>query len=162
MATWNVPGPPPTGPAVGGVSPGRSTSSGQNYTFTFTDTNGYTDLSVVDILANSFLDGITACYLAYVPNGATTGYLYMVDDAGDGGYVSGSPMLLSSGGTLQNGQCIVSTAGSSASASGNTLKLNLAIAFKSGFAGNQVFYLAARNNSAGNSGWQATGSVTVP
>ena len=71
-------------------------------------------------------------------------------------------MLLSSGGTLQNGQCIINTTGSSASASGNTLKLNLAIAFKAGFAGRQVFYLAARNATTGNSGWQTVGSVTIP
>jgi hypothetical protein len=48
------------------------------------------------------------------------------------------------------------------SASGNTLTLNLAITFSPSFAGNQVSYLAARNNSTGNSGWQAVGSVTVP
>jgi hypothetical protein len=162
LATWNVPGTAPTGPAVGGVSPGRSTSLGQTYTFTFTDTNGYTDLNVLDILTNSFLDGITACYVAYVPTGATTGYLYLVDDGGDGGYAAGSPRLLSAGGTLQNSQCSINLAGSSASASGNTLTLNLAIAFKAGFAGNQVFYLAARNSGSGNSGWQPVGSVTVP
>jgi RHS repeat-associated protein len=162
LGTWNVPGAAPTGPGVSGVSPGRSTTTGQTYTFTFTDTNGYADLNVLDILTNSFLDGISACYVAYVPTGATTGYLYMVDDAGDGGYVSGSPMLLSSGGTLQNSQCSISTAGSSASADANMLHLNLAISFKAAFAGNQVFYLAARNNGTGNSGWQAVGSVTVP
>jgi hypothetical protein len=162
LGTWNVPGSVPAGPAVGGVSPGRSTTMGQTFTFTFTDTNGYADLNVLDILTNSFLDGISACYVAYVPTGATTGYLYLVDDAGDGGYVSGSPMLLSSGGTLQNSQCSINTAASSASASGNTLNLNLAIAFKAGFAGNQIFYLAARNSGTGNSGWQAAGSVTVP
>jgi hypothetical protein len=144
------------------MSPARSNTSGATYTFTFTDTNGYQDLGVLDILINSFLDGISACYVAYVPTAATTGYLYMVDDAGDGGYVAGSPMLLSSGGTLQNSQCTISAAGSSASASGSTLTLNLAITFKSGFPGNQVFYSAARNNSGGNSGWQAIGSVTVP
>jgi hypothetical protein len=72
-------------------------------------------------------------------------------------------MLLSSGDTLNNSQCTINTAGSSASASGDTLTLNLAIAFNSvAFAGNQVFYLAARNASTGNSGWQAAGSVTVP
>jgi hypothetical protein len=162
LGTWNVPGTPPTGPAVGGVSPGRSTTLGQTYTFTFTDTAGYTDLTVLDILTNSFLDGISACYVAYVPATATNGYLYMVDNAGDGNYVSGSPMLLSSGGTLQNSQCTINTAASSVSASGNTLTLNLAIAFSQSFAGNQLFYLAARNNSTGNSGWQAVGSVTVP
>jgi hypothetical protein len=119
-------------------------------------------LGVVDILTNSFLDAIDACYVAYVPTSATTGYLYLVDDAGDGGYAAGSPILLSSGGTLHNSQCTISTAASSASASGNTLNLNLAIAFSPSFAGNQVFYLASRNNSTGDSGWQAAGSVTVP
>ncbi|HEY1759730.1 MAG TPA: hypothetical protein VGG72_30445 [Bryobacteraceae bacterium] len=69
-----------------------------------------------------------------------------------GGYAAGSPILLSSGATLSNSQCTITTAGSSASASGNTLKLNLAITFTPSFAGNQVFY----------SGWQAAGSVTVP
>jgi hypothetical protein len=135
---------------------------GQLYTFTFTDTNGYADLNVLDVLTNSFLDGVSACYFAYVPTGATTGYLYLVDDAGDGGYAAGSPMLLSSGGTLQNNQCAINTVGSSASASGNTLTLNLNLTFKAGFAGNQIFYLAARNASTGNSGWQSVGSVTVP
>jgi hypothetical protein len=162
LGTWNVPGPEVVGPAVGSVAPGRSVSTGQIYTFTFTDTSGYSDLAVLDVLTNSFLDGISACYVAYVPTGATTGYLYLVDDAGDGGYAAGSPILLSSGGTLQNSQCTINTATSSASASGNTLNLNLGITFSSSFAGNQVFYLAARNNSTGNSGWQAAGSVTVP
>ena len=162
IGTWNVPGTAATGPGVGTVSPGRSTSTGQNYTFTFTDTNGYADLSVLDILTNSFLDGINACYIAYAPTGPSTGYLYLVDDAGDGGYAPGSPVLLSSGSVLQNSQCAINTAASSASASGNTLTLNLSLTFKGGFAGNQVFYLAARNNSTGNSGWQAAGSVTVP
>ncbi|HEY1754001.1 MAG TPA: hypothetical protein VGG72_01300 [Bryobacteraceae bacterium] len=162
LGTWDVSGMPPTGPGVGGVTPGRSITTGQTYTFTFTDTNGYPDLAVLDILTNSFLDGIGACYAAYVPTGATTGYLYLVDDAGDGGYASGSPILLSSGGTLSNSQCSLDTAASSASASGDTLNLNLAITFTPSFAGNQVFYLASRNSGAGNSGWQAVGAVTVP
>jgi Putative binding domain, N-terminal len=161
LGTWDVPG-TPTGPAVGTVSPARSTSLGQTYTFTFTDSNGYADLFVLDVLTNSFLVGNNACYFAYVPTTPTNGYLYLVDDAGDGGYAPGSPIALSSGGTLQNSQCILNTTGSSASASGNTLTLNLAITFTSGFVGNRVFYLAARNNTTGNSGWQAAGSVTVP
>jgi hypothetical protein len=162
LGTWNVPGVAPVGPAVGGVNPGRSTSIGQTYTFTFTDTNGFSDLFVLDILTNSFLNGVSACYIAYVPTTPANGYVYLVDDAGDGGYAPGSPVGLSSGSVLQNSQCSINTAASSASASGNTLTLNLALTFKTGFAGNQVFFLAARNNSTGNSGWQAAGSVTVP
>ena len=144
------------------MSPARSTTTSQTYTFTFTDTNGYGDLAVLDVLTNNFLDGINACYVAFVPTSATSGYLYLVDDAGDGGYASGSPILLPSKNTLQNSQCTISGTGSSVTASGNTLTLNLAITFSSSFAGNRVFYLAARNNIAGNSGWQAVGSVTVP
>jgi List-Bact-rpt repeat protein len=162
LGTWNVPGSAPVGPAVRGVTPARSATAGQTYTFTFTDTNGYGDLAVVDILTNSFLDGIGACYVAFAPTSATSGYLYLVDDAGDGGYASGSPISLPSSSTLRNSQCTISGAGSSVSASGNTFTLNLGITFSSSFAGNQVFYLAARNNSTGNSGWQAVGSVTVP
>jgi hypothetical protein len=162
MGTWNIPGPSPAGPMVSGMNPARSTTMGQTYSFTFADTKGPSDLAVLDILTNSFLDGIGACYVAYVPTSATNGYLYLVDDAGDGGYAGGSPMRLSSGGILQNSQCSIITAGSSASASGNTSILSLQVAFASGFAGNRIFYAAARNNGAGNSGWQAIGSVTVP
>jgi hypothetical protein len=162
LGTWNVPGTAPAGPGVGTMSPARSTSLGGTYTFNFTDTNGFSDLSVVDILTNSALDGAGACYAAYVPTTATAGYLYLVDDAGDGGYVPGSPVLLSSGSVLQNSQCAINTAASSASANGNVLSLNLAMTFKAGFAGNQVFFLAARNGTTGNSGWQIAGSVTVP
>jgi hypothetical protein len=177
LGTWNVPGPAPVGPAVDAMQPGRSTTTGGTYllnnnyssdgtyTFTFTDTNGYGDLAVVDILVNDFLDGIGACYVAYVPTSATTGYLYLVDDAGDGGYVSGSPLAIpSTNVNLTNRQCTIYGAGSSASASGNSLILNLRISFipNFGFTGNRIFYLAARNNSTGNSGWQAVGSVTVP
>jgi hypothetical protein len=74
-----------------------------------------------------------------------------------GGFVLGT-----SGASASNSQCSISADGSSLSAAGNTLILNLAISFSSTFTGNQVFYLAARNNSTGNSGWQALGSVTVP
>ncbi|HEY1757189.1 MAG TPA: hypothetical protein VGG72_17580 [Bryobacteraceae bacterium] len=162
LGTWNVPGLVTLGPAVGGVTPGESVTAGQTFTFTFTDTNGYADLAVVDILTNGFLDAINACYVAYVPTSASAGYLYLVDDAGDGAYAPGSPMLLSSGGALKNSQCSINTAASSASASGGTLTLNLAITFFPGFAGNQVFYLASRNNGTGTSGWQAAGSVSVP
>ncbi len=162
MGTWTVPGAPTTGPAVGGVNPARSSALSQIYSLSFSDTNGFADLAVVNVLINNFLDGIGACYVAFAPTGPTSGYLYLVDDAGDGGYANGSPIALPSSSTLQNSQCTIDAAGSSVFATGNILTLNLVITFNQGFAGNQVLYLAARNNSTGNSGWQAVGSVTVP
>jgi hypothetical protein len=161
LGTWNVPGGAPAGPAVSGVSPAQSTTNVNYFAFTFTDSNGYADLGVVDVLINSFLDGINACYFAYVPTGATTGYMYLVDDAGDGRYVAGSPAPVPGNTALLNSQCTVYNVSSTATR--NTLTLTVEISFNTfNFAGNQVFYVAARNNSTGNSGWQAVGSVTVP
>jgi hypothetical protein len=159
-AAWTVPGTAVAGPSAGSVSPAYSSSSSQTYTFTFTDTNGWQDIAVANILVNNALDGRGACYLAFAPSGAAGGALYLVDDAGDGGgpYTG---VVLPGSGTAQNGQCTVNAAGSSVSASGNTLTLTLAMSFSAGFAGNQIFYLAARSNTV-SSGWQALGEANVP
>ena len=164
LGTWYVPGPSPTGPAVLTMYPSDGTSSsGQRYSFIFEDINGNPDLFVLDVLTNNFLDGVGACYFAYVPNSATDGYLYLVDDAGDGGYAPGSPILLSSGGILQNSQCAINTSASTVDhPNGDSLEVQLWITFNPSFAGNRIFYAAARNRTTGNSGWQAMGSVTVP
>jgi len=161
LGTWNVPGSTPAGPWVGGMSPGHSTSLTQTYTFTFTDTNGWQDITVANILVNSAIDGRQACYIAFVPSGAASGLVYLVDDAGDaGGPYSG--MVLPGSGSVSNSQCTIGGAGSQVSGSGNTLTVTLAITFTQSFDGNQVFFLAARNNNGQNSNWQAAGTVSVP
>jgi len=160
LATWGIPGSPPSGPGVGGVSPVHSNSSTQTYTFTFTDTNGWQDITVANILINSAIDGRHACYLAFVPSGASSGSLFLVDDAGDaaGPYAG---LVLPGSGSVSNSQCTISGAGGSVSANGNTLTLTLPITFNHSFTGNQVFYLATRNSTI-SSDWQAMGSVSVP
>jgi len=45
--------------------------------------------------------------------------------------------------------------------SGKTLTATLAMTFTQSFAGNQLFFLAARSSTT-NSNWQAVGSVSVP
>jgi hypothetical protein len=159
-AAWNVPGGSATGPAVSGVSPAFSSSASQTYTFTFTDTNGWQDIAVANILINNAIDGRGACYLALAPATAGSGSLYLVDDAGDGGGPF-TGVVVPGSGTAQNSQCTVNAAGSSVAASGNTLTLTVPLTFSSGFAGNQVFYLAARSNTV-SSNWQAVGAVNVP
>ncbi len=143
-----------------GVSPASGGAATQTFTFTFTDPAGFSDLSILDVLISTFLDGQTACYFALAPTTATTGYIYLVDDAGDGGY-AGAPMPLPSDGLVQNSQCAISGSGSSVSASGNTLTLTLAVTFKSSFSGNKAVYMAARSNTQ-NSGWQSLGTWYVP
>ena len=64
--------------------------------------------------------------------------------------------------TVSNSQCTIHGAGSTVTGSGDTLTLTLNISFSPGFAGNKVFYLAARDLAQNNSGWQAMGTWAVP
>jgi hypothetical protein len=107
------------------------------------------------------LNGQRACYLAYV--GGATGWVLLVNDAGDAGGpypVTTLPGIPSEVSTLQNSECTFSVAGSSASVSGNTLTLTLALTFSQRFRGNQIIYAAARNSSQ-NSNWQPVGTWTI-
>ena len=174
VGSWTVPTlPTVTGPSAVSVFPGRgpdqmAADGSTTMTFTFGDSSGWASLAVVDVLINGPLDGTTACYFAFVPTGSSSGYLYLVDDAGDGGYVFGSPMYMdpTHGTVLHNTQCSINVAGSTVSASGNRLTLTMNVTFFpsatiGGFNGNVAIYLAARDNGTGNSGWQALGSWYV-
>jgi len=158
MGVWQVPGGvPATTTAVVGMNPASGSGLGPAaFAFSFSDTMGFQDLGVVNILVNDFLDGRHACYLAYA---RSYNVLYLMNDNGDA-LLAGQP--LSSGGTTSNSQCTVSWSNTPASGNGNSLTLALSIGFNSGFVGNRVFYLAARDvNEANNTGWQAMGSWTM-
>jgi hypothetical protein len=147
-------GPSPTAPVA--VSPGYSNNISQPMSFTFTDPRGWQDLDVLNVLINNFLDGRSACYLAY---SRSAGVLYLVSDAG----TALSPGLVLNGtSSISNSQCTVTSAGSSVSLTGNSLMLTLNLSFSPSFAGNKVIYLAARDVQGGNSGWQALGTQGVP
>jgi hypothetical protein len=146
---------------VSGVTPARSTSATQTFTFTFTDINGFADIAVTDALINDFLDGIGACYIAFVPSGPSAGTVCLVDDAGDAAGPFAGSVFLPGSGTASNSQCTIHGATSSVSGSSSTLTLRLNITFAPTFAGNRVIYGAARSNSA-NSGWLAVGTIGVP
>src|ERR1039458_10466882 len=60
-------------------------------------------------------------------------------------------------GSQQNSQCTLNGAGSSVSASGNTLTLNLALTFLTAFAGAKNIYMQAVNPN-GTAAWQLEGS----
>jgi hypothetical protein len=149
--------------AVGGVAPPRGAAPGgttQPFTFSFTDTKGTADLGVLNVLVNKSLDGRAGCYLAYVSPSNT---LILVNDGGDAaGSFAGTMQLNGGSGSIQNSQCLVTAAGSTVTSANNTLTLTLSITFKSAFAGNRIFYLAARDSNDGNNtGWQPVATWTV-
>jgi hypothetical protein len=145
-------------PTVVNLAPAVSVSSTQLLNVNYYAPAGYQTLGVLNVLINSALDGRHACYIAYVPSGATSGQLLLVDDAGDAGGPFSTAMLPGSG-TVQNSQCTVS---GSASGIGNNLSLVLNVTFANSFAGNKVVYAAARDLSQNSSGWQAIGVHGVP
>jgi hypothetical protein len=138
------------------MNPQRGSGAGPaTFTFQFSDTGGWQDLGVLNVLVNDWLDGRNACYLAY---SRALGVLYLVNDPGTALLPE---LYLGSAGNVSNSQCTIYGTGSSASGSGNTLTLTLNMSFKPSFAGNRAFYLAARDMAEHNSGWQALGTWTV-
>ncbi len=151
-ATAPVIGPP----TVDSISPASGSGAAQRFTLQYTSGGGYGNLSIVYALINSTLAANGACFAYYQP---ASGLLTLVTDGGGGQALK--PGLA---GTLENGQCSIDMANSSASGAGNTLTLALAITFNAGFGGpQQVFGFASDSKGAG-SGWQTLGNwnATVP
>ncbi|HYW47781.1 MAG TPA: hypothetical protein VE959_33240 [Bryobacteraceae bacterium] len=144
-------------PAPVSVNPSSGGASSQTFTLAYTDPRGYQDIGVANILVNNFLDGRHACYLAFVMASNT---LILVDDAGDAGGPYAGSVALGNAAAIQNSQCAVNLV--SAVGSGNNLALTLAIAWTTGFAGDKVVYMAARDIAQNNSGWQPLGVWRAP
>jgi len=134
------------------VTPASGVAANVPMSFVFA---GVSNIGVANILINNFLDGRTACYLAYV---APQNVLYLVGDSG-GGLLPGN--VLTGPGSTSNSQCTVSWGSAPVSNDGNFLVLTLSIAFSPSFAGDKVIYVAAGNTAGSNSGWQAMGVTNV-
>ena len=146
-------------PSVLGTAPVATSGATQIRTFQFSHPSGYSSLSVLNVLVNPAIDGRKACYVAYVPSPNT---LYLVNDAGDAGGPYAGGMALTGGGNVSNSQCTILGSGSSAIGSGNTLTLNLNMAFNPSFSGNQVLFVAARDTAQNNTRWNTIGVHNVP
>ena len=163
LGVWQVPATPAGTIAVKSLTPSRGDSSGgtlEQIVLTLTDTKGVSDFGVVNLLINTFIDGRSACYLAYV---ASSNTIFLVNDAGAaGGPYAGGMTLNGGSASIGNSQCTVTGTGSSVASSGNTLTLTLNITFLPAFAGNRVVYAAGRDAAGGNNtDWQALGTWTV-
>ena len=152
MANWTVPAASP--PAPVSISPASGSGSYQTFTAIFSDAAGATDVLAARILINNSFAGTNACFLYYSGGGSTL--LYLLSDAGalQGGVTIGSA------GTLSNSQCSVNIGSSSATLSGNTLTLNLAVSFNASFSGTKNIYLEAQNATVVGA-WQQMGSWNV-
>lgn len=139
------------------VTPAAGNAQSQNFSFTFSENTGGQNLTVVDILINSALDGRNACYIAYVTSGQV---LYRVADDGTTlmGWNQGNAAPYNA--NNNNRQCAITAW--SQSVAGTTLTLNMSITFTSTFGGNRIAYLSSRNAGGAIKGWDVGGVWSVP
>lgn len=123
-------------------------------TFYFSDVDGVDDLTVVNVLVNSVLDGRAACYIGV---DRANKVLVLLNDAGDDAAVLALPTTS----IARNSQCSINGSGVIISQSGPILSLTVPFEFSDSFGGSKVVYVAARDRSGGNSGWSTVGTHSV-
>jgi hypothetical protein len=140
------------------VAPNSGSGASQVFAFEYSDTNGYTHLSLVYAgFSSAAYTDAHSCRGEYV---RATNVLYLKNDAGT---VFLGPVTPGSVGTLSNSQCTLNAGASSVSGSGNILTLKLALSFTPAFAGTQeIFIYADDRNGQTTAGRQERGTWTVP
>jgi hypothetical protein len=142
-------------PSMLPVSPVSGSGTSGTFTFAATDPNGQaSNISWMEMLFNSSLSGVQACYVHY---DQATQTLYLRDDT-DPSWVGSAAMPMGSGVKLMNSQCTVT--GATATVSGGQLTVSLTASFTQAFAGAQNIYGIVDTGSL-NSSWDVLGSWTV-
>ena len=155
LGTYTVSGNASQGPQAVSVTPSSGSGSSQTFAFQFTDSNGFTSIDSLQLLINGSFSGANGCLVYFYPKSSL---VYLANDA-QNSYADG---VLGGSATLQNSQCSLNLASSSASASGNNLSVNVAVSFASSFGGTKGIYTYVLDSGGQSSGWQTLGAWTVP
>src|SRR5207237_732990 len=135
--------------------PSSGSGTSQSFTFEYADSSGYTTLDTVyAYVGNGGL--ANSCYVYYQVSSNT---LALLNDAGTAAQGAAHPGTAT---TLQNSQCTVNVADSSASGAGTTLSLRLSLSFSSSYNGTRGLWLNAIDSSGARSDWHMLGSWTIP
>jgi len=136
------------------ASPSSGSGSTQTFTFTATDSLGFSNLNGLNVLFNANLDGKNACWMYY--DYATSRFWLASDDASAWSPITGTNA------TVQNSQCSIPSSSFHDVSSGNNLSFQVTITFTPSFAGAKTIFMRAVNKQGGDTGYQVTGSWTVP
>jgi len=154
MGTWTIPAGANVPSAVS-IAPNAGNGAAQTFALAMSDTAGPAAIGTAYFLVNSALSGSNGCYIEY-NRGANT--LRLATDAGTGWL---GPVTLGTGSSINNSQCTLNPASSSAAISGNSITVNVALSFSGGFAGAKSMWLVVNDASGPTSGFQSLGSWTV-
>jgi hypothetical protein len=141
-------------PTADSVTPGSGRGASQVFRLAYSDGNGHLDLVSASVVFTSNDHQKKQCRVDY---DRANNALYL---GGDAGPVRG-PITPGSAGNLQNSRCELNAAGSSVAGSGNTLTLNLALAFRHSFTGQTTILMEASDGML-TSGLQTRGTWIVP
>jgi hypothetical protein len=141
-------------PSAASVTPSSGTGSSQLFSFVYSDPNGFADLPWGQALINSSLSQVSGCVLHY---NRLTNQVSLINDTNTAWL---GPLTLGAAAILENSQCVVSGATSSASGLGANLTVNLALSFKPAFAGAKTIYMQTQDTAGWGTGWQTRGSWT--
>uniref|UniRef100_Q02BA1 Uncharacterized protein n=1 Tax=Solibacter usitatus (strain Ellin6076) TaxID=234267 RepID=Q02BA1_SOLUE len=137
------------------VTPSSGTGSTQTFALQYSDTAGATNFSSAWAWFNDTFSASAAnSCLVYYDRAAST--LYLINDAGTQ-WLPGTPGAAA---TLQNSQCSINLATTSAALVSNTLTLKLATTFKPAYASAKNIYMYGAAGAT-NSGWQTRGTWTA-
>lgn len=124
-------------PIVDSLSPSVSSGSSQTFVLSVSDSDGYNDLTAIQLLINTAVIGSDACFITWTKWDSA---LHLVNNVGD------NYNNLPAG----NSQC---SASGTVTGSGNTRQLTVTVTFQASFAGNKVLYAGAQDGAGHNSGW---------
>jgi sugar lactone lactonase YvrE len=137
------------------VTPSGDTGNPGLFTFVFSDTDGWTNIVSTGILFNTSVSPANGCHVVFEPG---NNRFYLADD---GETTLLGPVTLGALQILENSQCRISGASSTAAEGpGSYLSVTLAISFKASFAGAKNIYLEAQSPYV-QGAWQQTGSWTI-
>ncbi len=145
---------PAVAPSAVSVTPSGLSGSAQTFAFNFSDPKGAVNIVSTFVDVAPTLSGVGACYLYYAHG---MNLIYLADDSGN---LTNAPLTVGVAGTKSNIQCTVDAGASWVTASGNTLTLNLAVSFKTAFAGAKNIYMTAYNGAL-SCDWVQRGTWTV-
>ncbi|MCW5978184.1 MAG: hypothetical protein KIT09_08905 [Bryobacteraceae bacterium] len=142
-------------PAAVSVTPSAGAGLNQTFQLAYSDPDGFNDIAQAFVLFNTSTAQANACYVRYVRSG---NQLYLRDNAGTNWL---GPITPGQSATLANAKCTLNANGSSAAGNSQTLGLNVAISFKTAFAGAKNIYMNVIDNANLTSNWQKRGTYTV-
>jgi len=142
-------------PAAVSVTPSSGTGWTQAFAATYSDASGYNNLTDLQFLVHTAVNGTNACYLRY---NVQANAFYLTDDVSS--YWQG-PVRAGTSDSAQNSQCILNGLTSSVSPSGTNITATFGLTFKAAFAGAKSTFMYTSNLAGASSGWQTRGSWTV-